>query len=127
MELLADIFKAIGMKSDSPITKEYLEKALNLYELCNSSDKTFSFDRERKISEIKNIILHQYLNPSPKKDSKTKLSESDKISIQNYFQPLVDDFKRQYIKENPNDEFSYFRHTGQWFLVADGLTMKDSN
>ena len=112
---------------------------------------------------------------SPEKDSKTKLSNSDKISIQNYFQPLVDEFKRQYIKENPNKEFnylidvyskwyqnyfylcekfksehpnrlvdefeekfvrlkftgvnqfefSYFRHTGQWFLVADGLTMED--
>ena len=112
---------------------------------------------------------------SPEKDSKPKLSESEKISIRNYFQPLVDEFKRLYIKENPNKEdnylidvyskwyqnyfylcekfksehpnrlvdefeekfvrlkftgvnqfeFSYFRHTGQWFLVADGLTMED--
>lgn len=112
---------------------------------------------------------------SPKKVSKAELSESYKISIQNYFQPLVDEFKRQYIKKNPNKEFNYlidiyskwyqnyfylcekfksehpdrlvdefeekfvrmkftgvnqfefayFRHTGQWFLVADGLTMED--
>jgi len=112
---------------------------------------------------------------SPKKDSKTKLTESEKIEIQNYFQPLIDGFKKQYIQENPDKEFnylidvyskwyqnyfylcekfksehpnrlvdefeekfvrlkftaknqfefSYFRHTGQWFLVADGLTMED--
>jgi hypothetical protein len=112
---------------------------------------------------------------SPQKAQKTKLSESDKKAIQDYFQPLIEDFKKQYIPENPNKEFnylvdiyskwyqnyfylcekyksehpnrikdeleekfvrltykgknqfdfSYFRHTGQWFLVAEGLTMED--
>jgi len=112
---------------------------------------------------------------SPVKNSKTKPSEFDKISIQNYFQPLVESFKSQYIKENLNKkfnylidvyskwyqnyfylcekfksehpnrltdefevkfirlkytgknqfDFSYFRHTGQWHLVADGLTLDE--
>jgi len=56
IELLADILKVMGMKTDSAITKEYLVRALKLYELCNSLDKTFSFDRESKISEIKNAL-----------------------------------------------------------------------
>lgn len=56
IELLADIIKAIGMKTDSAIKKKYLVRVLKLYELCNSLDKTFSFDRESKISEIKNAL-----------------------------------------------------------------------
>ena len=56
IELLADILKAMGEKTDSAKTKEYLKRALRLYELCNSIDKTFSFDRERKINEINNAL-----------------------------------------------------------------------
>ena len=56
IELLADILKVMGKKTDSAKTKEYLKRALKLYELCNSIDKTFSFDRESKISEIKNAL-----------------------------------------------------------------------
>jgi len=53
---LADILKVMGEKTYSAKTKEYLERALKLYELCNSLDKTFSFDRERKINELKNVL-----------------------------------------------------------------------
>jgi len=112
---------------------------------------------------------------SPQKAQKIKLSELDKKAIQDYFQPLVAAFKKQYIPENPNKEFnylvdiyskwyqhyfylcekyksehpnrikdefeekfvrltvrgknqfdfSYFRHTGQWHLVAEGLTIEE--
>ncbi len=55
IEYLADILNELGM--DSSITKEYLKKALKLYELCNSLDKTFSFERERKIDELKNTLI----------------------------------------------------------------------
>lgn len=129
----------------------------------------FTTESSCTIMKMKSWVLSQ------KKESKPKPSESEKIEIQNYFQPMVDDFKRQCIKKNPNKEFnylidlyskwyqnyfylcekfksehpnrladefeekfvrlkftgknqfefSYFRHTGQWFLVADGLTMKD--
>lgn len=56
IELLADVLREIGMKYKSKLSKAYLEKALMLYEHCNSLDKTYSFDRERKIIEIKDII-----------------------------------------------------------------------
>jgi len=56
IELLADILKEAGMKTTSEMARKYLEHALNLYELCNSTDKTFSFEREHKISEIKNSL-----------------------------------------------------------------------
>ena len=112
---------------------------------------------------------------SSKTSLKIKLSESDKNNIQDYFLPLVESFKKQYILKNPNKEFdylidiysmwyqnyfylcgkfksehpnrladefevkfarlkytgknqfdiSYFRHTGQWQLVAKGLTLDD--
>ncbi|MEI6749340.1 MAG: hypothetical protein ACOYMF_14235 [Bacteroidales bacterium] len=56
IELLADIITTMGMSTESAGAKEYLQRALQLYELCNSSDKTFSFDRESKISGIKNAL-----------------------------------------------------------------------
>jgi hypothetical protein len=56
IELLADIFKGMGMQTVSALAKEYLNRALKLYELCNSLDKTFSFDRESKISETENAL-----------------------------------------------------------------------
>ncbi len=109
------------------------------------------------------------------KSLKIKPSESDKKNIQDYFHPLVESFKKQYISKNPNKEFnylvdiyskwyqnyfylcekfkselpnrlddefevkfvrlkytgknqfgfSYFRHTGQWHLVAEGLTLEE--
>ena len=56
IELLADVLKEMGMKTKGEKSKIYLDKALKLYELCNSLDKTFSLDRENKISEIKNTF-----------------------------------------------------------------------
>ncbi len=47
IELLADIIKEFGMKSESNISKACLEKALKLYELCNSLDKTYSIARAK--------------------------------------------------------------------------------
>lgn len=50
-EYLADLLKDMGEITEVP-GKEYLEKALIMYELCKLEDKSFSFDRERKIGEI---------------------------------------------------------------------------
>jgi len=52
-ELLADLMKEIGMLAETSMKMEYLEKALNLYELNTALDKSFSIDRENKIQEIK--------------------------------------------------------------------------
>ena len=112
---------------------------------------------------------------SPKKQLNAKLSESEKESIQEYFQPLVHAFKKKCVKKNPDKEFnyvidvyskwnqnnfylcekykseqinriadefeakvvrlkyvgkdcfdfSYFRHTGQWHLVVEGISLKE--
>ena len=117
----------------------------------------------------------KYWMPSSIKSLKIKPSQSDKKNIQDYFHPLVEHFKKQYILKNPNKEFnyivdiysrwyqnyfylcekfksedpnrlddefevkfvrlkytgknqfefSYFRHTGQWHLVAEGLTLDE--
>lgn len=56
LEYLADVLKEIGMSSNSSFAINYMNKALRLYELCNSLDKTYSFDRESKISELKNTL-----------------------------------------------------------------------
>ena len=117
----------------------------------------------------------KYWMPSSRSNQKIKLSESEKHDIQDYFHPLVESFKKQYVLENPNKEFnylvdiyskwyqnyfylcekfksehpnrltdefevkfvrlkytgknqfdfSYFRHTGQWHLVAEDLTLDE--
>jgi len=56
IELTADILREMGMKTDGDIARKYFSKALKLYELCNSLDKTFSFARENKISEVKDAL-----------------------------------------------------------------------
>lgn len=56
IELLADIYRIMGMKTDAVLSKEYLTGAMKLYELCDLLDKTFLFDRENKIKEIKNVL-----------------------------------------------------------------------
>ena len=42
---------------------------------------------------------------------------------------LMDEFEEKFVRLKPTGknqfEFSYFRHTGQWFLVAVGLTMEE--
>ena len=111
---------------------------------------------------------------SPEKVKKEKLSDVQKKEISEKCQPLVEEFKKQYINPNPNKEFnycvdiytkwyqnyfyfcqkyksesvnrikdefevkfvrltyikqdcyqfSYLRHTEQWFLVAEDLTLQ---
>ncbi|MCK9304340.1 MAG: hypothetical protein M0P27_02965 [Bacteroidales bacterium] len=59
IELLADsIFQICSMDNTSD-SKKYLEKALQLYELCNMKSKTFSFKRENKIATIKNTLKNE--------------------------------------------------------------------
>lgn len=59
IELLADVLVEAGFKAANNLTTAYFEKALKLYELCNSLDKTYSFERENKIEELK-IIINQF-------------------------------------------------------------------
>lgn len=56
IELLADCICQICMNDSSADSKKYLEKALQLYELCNLKSKTYSLQRENKIIAIKNAL-----------------------------------------------------------------------
>ena len=53
IELLANYLFQIGLSNKSDNSKKYLEKALQLFELCNLQDKTYSFERESNIKIIK--------------------------------------------------------------------------
>ena len=83
--------------------------------------------------------------PIQTKKPTAKLSDLKKAEIEKRCQPLVEQFKLQYINENPDRiepefkkyfvrleyvesdsfNFSYFRHTGAWFLVATNLLLND--
>lgn len=56
MELLADAIFQVGLNSDADIKRKCFEKSLQLYEYCNLTDKTFSFEREDKIDTIKDAL-----------------------------------------------------------------------
>ena len=53
IEHLAECISKIGFDDNCEDSKKYLEKALQLYDLCNSKSKTYSLEREEKIKEIK--------------------------------------------------------------------------
>ena len=56
LELLAEIFYQTGIRSPEDEKEKFLQKALQIYELCSETDHTFSFDRERKMDEIRKLI-----------------------------------------------------------------------
>ncbi|MGF1586463.1 MAG: hypothetical protein ACFCUM_14150 [Bacteroidales bacterium] len=53
IELLAETISEIGLEQNSP---GFLEKALQLFEICNLRDRTFSLERDIKINRIKDIL-----------------------------------------------------------------------
>jgi hypothetical protein len=57
LALLAEVILHLGAVESSSNKKIFLGKALLLLELCERTDKTFSFERERKINEINNSLL----------------------------------------------------------------------
>ena len=52
IELLAEVMAQFGRNEQSDNKRLFSEKALQLYRLCDRTDKTFSFDRKKKIEEI---------------------------------------------------------------------------
>ena len=53
IELFADVLSEMGFDEDSDSPGKYLEKALFIYNYCSLTDKSFSLERENKISKIK--------------------------------------------------------------------------
>jgi hypothetical protein len=56
LELLADVIYHLGLNAKREYRIVYLEKALQVYEFCNLTDKTYSLDREARINKIKLLI-----------------------------------------------------------------------
>jgi len=56
IELLADILYRLGLNGKPGEQIIYFRKALQLYEFCNLTDKTYSFVRESKISKVKDAL-----------------------------------------------------------------------
>jgi len=59
MELLAECIARIGLNSDSGVSVKYLEKALQLYELCVLRSKTYLLEREERIKTIRSEIAQR--------------------------------------------------------------------
>jgi hypothetical protein len=56
LELLAELIFQIGINEKSDKKNILLNKALQVLELCNKTDKTYSFERANKIERIKKSI-----------------------------------------------------------------------
>lgn len=54
--MLADCISEIGFNNKMKKKNEYLEKALQLYELCGLESKTYSIEREKNKMKIKNAL-----------------------------------------------------------------------
>ncbi len=56
LELLAEIIYQIAIQGSAGQKRIFLEKAIFLYEFCETTDKTFSFEREQRIKEIRKAL-----------------------------------------------------------------------
>jgi hypothetical protein len=57
IELLAECLSETGFSDNCDNSKKYLEKTLQLYNLCNLKSKTYSVERETNINAIKNALM----------------------------------------------------------------------
>jgi hypothetical protein len=56
IELLAKTLTELSINGDSADSRTMLEKALQLYEICSLRDRTFSFEREAAVNQIKEVL-----------------------------------------------------------------------
>ena len=56
IELLAECLSQIGFNDKCDSSRKYLEKALQLYEICNLKSKTYSFERATNVQAIKDAL-----------------------------------------------------------------------
>lgn len=54
-ELVYETGKAFDAKGDNDTAMKFYQKSLLLYSLLNEKDKTFSFEREKVVSELKQL------------------------------------------------------------------------
>jgi len=56
IEILAECMYQIGFSDTSSNSKIYMERALQLYELCSLESKTYSLQRESNIAALKDAL-----------------------------------------------------------------------
>ena len=56
MEMLAELYYAEAGTVGNPTRESLLEKAFLLFELIDRQGKTFSFERKKKMEDIKNVL-----------------------------------------------------------------------
>lgn len=56
LELLAEIIFQTGIKHSKGDQTVYFDKALQIYELCNLTDNTYSIERENRINTLRNLL-----------------------------------------------------------------------
>lgn len=56
IEALAAFIAKIGFSKQSEPSRTYIEKALQLFEICNMKSRTFSFEREIHISALSSAL-----------------------------------------------------------------------
>ena len=56
LELLAEIISQLGFNEDHAHERVCLQKAVQLYEFCNIISKTYSVERENKISFLRKFL-----------------------------------------------------------------------
>jgi len=56
LELLAEIISQLGFNEDHADERVCLQKAVQLYEFCNIISKTYSVERENKISFLRKFL-----------------------------------------------------------------------
>ncbi|PKP00962.1 MAG: hypothetical protein CVU11_16605 [Bacteroidetes bacterium HGW-Bacteroidetes-6] len=56
IELLAEFLSEIGFSDECENPKMFLEKALQLYHLCNAKSRVYSFEREKNMNTINNAL-----------------------------------------------------------------------
>jgi len=56
LELLAEIITQLGFNEDHAAKKDCLQKAVQLYEICNITANTYSIERENKISFLRKFL-----------------------------------------------------------------------
>lgn len=58
IEILADLIAEIGLRDDCREKKQFLEKSVQLYDLCNAESNTYSIARQTKMRTLMNVSMN---------------------------------------------------------------------
>lgn len=58
IEMLADLIAEIGLRDDCRKKKQFLEKSVQLYDLCNAESNTYSIARQTKKRTLMSVLMN---------------------------------------------------------------------